>query len=252
MAHRFEITKDFDVDATPEQVWDAIATGRGLDSWFMGRNDVEPREGGAVHWSIGGYTAVSTVTAWDPPRHFVNTGDEAPDGSMHQFDYRVEDRGGGRSTVRFTHSGMLGDDWEAEYEAMSEGDPMYLDKLVQYLTYFRGRYGVPINVQGPNTPDRERAMAGFRRGLGLTDTVGLGDRVTLRAEGFEPEDGVIDHVSPHFLGVRSDDALYRFIHGFEGSLFIGHHLFADGVDQAEAEAAWRAWLDRTFDAPAPS
>jgi hypothetical protein len=29
-------------------VWEAIATGPGLDSWFMGRNEVEPREGGTV------------------------------------------------------------------------------------------------------------------------------------------------------------------------------------------------------------
>jgi hypothetical protein len=26
-------------------VWEAIATGAGIDGWFMGRNQVEPREG---------------------------------------------------------------------------------------------------------------------------------------------------------------------------------------------------------------
>src|SRR5437870_13125684 len=36
MAHRFEITKDLEVGATPEEVWEAIATGPGMDSWFMG------------------------------------------------------------------------------------------------------------------------------------------------------------------------------------------------------------------------
>ena len=45
MAHRFEITQDLEVGATPEQVWEAIATGRGMDSWFMGQSEVEPREG---------------------------------------------------------------------------------------------------------------------------------------------------------------------------------------------------------------
>ena len=59
----------------------------------MGRNEIEPREGGRVRWSIGGFTAESTVTAWDPPSHFVSTGDEMPDGSMHRFDYRVDPRG---------------------------------------------------------------------------------------------------------------------------------------------------------------
>ncbi|HET9722312.1 MAG TPA: SRPBCC domain-containing protein, partial [Actinomycetota bacterium] len=40
MAHRFEIDKTIEVGATPEQVWQAITTGPGLDSWFMGRNEV--------------------------------------------------------------------------------------------------------------------------------------------------------------------------------------------------------------------
>ena len=74
MAHRFEITKDVEVGATPEEVWEAIATGPGMDSWFMGQSEVEPREGGRARWSIGGYTEDSTVTIWDPPKRFVNTG----------------------------------------------------------------------------------------------------------------------------------------------------------------------------------
>ena len=57
MAHRFEIAKDIEVDATPEKVWEAIATGRGLDSWFMGQSEIEQREGGRARWSIGGYHA---------------------------------------------------------------------------------------------------------------------------------------------------------------------------------------------------
>jgi hypothetical protein len=27
---------------------------------------------------------------------------------------------------------------------------------------------------------------------------------------------------------------------------IGHHLFAEGVNQREAEAAWSSWLTRVF------
>ena len=65
-------------------------------------------------------------------------------------------------------------------------------------------------------------------------------------DGFEPIEGVVDHVSPSFLGVRSDDALYRFIASFQGPSMIGHHLFAEGVDQEQAEAAWSSWLNRVF------
>lgn len=246
MAHRFEITQDLEVGATPEQVWEAIATGRGMDSWFMGQSEVEPREGGRARWSIGGYTEDSTVSTWDPPRRFVNTGTEGPDGSFHRFDYRIEDRGSGRTTIRYVHSGMLGGDWEAEYEAMSEGDPMYLHKLVEYLTYFSGRFATGIDAQGPKVADREHAMSTFRRGLGMGDDAADGDQVRLSPEGLEPVEGVVDHVSQSFLGVRSNDALYRFIYGFDGSVMVGHHLFADGVDPEAARLAWRRWLERLF------
>jgi uncharacterized protein YndB with AHSA1/START domain len=46
MPRGFELRKEITLDATPEQVWEAIATGPGIDAWFMGRNQVEPREGG--------------------------------------------------------------------------------------------------------------------------------------------------------------------------------------------------------------
>ncbi len=246
MAHRFEITKELEVGATPEQVWEAIATGPGMDSWFMGRSEVEPREGGRARWSIGGYTEESTVTTWDPPRRFVNSGGEGPDGSFHRFDYRIEDRGSGRTAIRYVHSGMLGGDWEAEYEGMSEGDPMYLHKLVEYLTYFSGRFATGIDAQGPKVPDRENAMSTFRSGLGLGKAA-EGDQVRLTPEGLEPIDGVVDYVSPSFLGVRSNDALYRFIYGFDGSVMVGHHLFAADADPEDARRAWQTWLARLFD-----
>jgi uncharacterized protein YndB with AHSA1/START domain len=248
MAHKFEINQDAEVDASPEQVWEAIASGPGWDSWFMGRNEVEPRLGGKTSFSIGDFTAESTVRAWDPPNRFVSKSDEGPDGGFHQFDYTIEDRGQGRSTIRYVHSGMLGGDWEAEYEAMSEGDPMYFQKLVEYVTYFSGRFATPIDAQVPNAADPEQMMAIFRRGLGLSDQVAEGDRVRLTPEGLAPIEGVVDCVSRSFLGVRSSDALYRFIRGFEGSAMVGHHLFAGGVDQAEAERAWRSWLLRLFEA----
>ena len=51
----------------------------------------------------------------------------------------------------------------------------------------------------------------------MGDDAGDGDQVRLTPEGFEPIEGVVDHVSPSFLGVRSNDALYRFIYGFDGT-----------------------------------
>jgi uncharacterized protein YndB with AHSA1/START domain len=246
MAQRFEITQDLEVDASPQDVWEAVATGPGRDSWFMGRNEIEPRQGGRVGFSVGDFTAEARVTVWKPPEHLVSTSDPAPDGTFHQFEYRIEERSPGRSAIRYEHTGMLGGEWEAEYEAMRQGDPMYLDKLVQYLTYFRGRFATPLDVQGPQVPSREHAMRAFRRGLGVSEDAALGDHVHLVPEGLAAEDGAIDYVSPNFLGVRTEDALYRFIYGFTGVAMIGHHLFIEGIDQARAESDWRSWLEGLF------
>ena len=53
MVHDFEIATDIEVDAPPDKVWEAVATGRGWDSWFKGRNEIEQRQGGRARWSNG-------------------------------------------------------------------------------------------------------------------------------------------------------------------------------------------------------
>jgi uncharacterized protein YndB with AHSA1/START domain len=246
MSKPFEITQTIEVDATAEEAWDAIATGRGQDSWFMGRNTVEPRAGGAATFSVGDFTQTSTVTAWEPPTRFAFSSGQGAVGMFHRFDYQVTERPEGGVSIRYEHAGMLGDDWEAEYEAMQEGDPAYVFKLHQYLTYFRGRYATSVEVVGPEAPDRERAMAVFRRELGLPDDVTVDTPVKADLAGIGTIDGVVDFVSPSFIGVRTPDAILRFIWSFDGRSYIGHHLFADGIDRAEAERAWGDWLQRLF------
>jgi uncharacterized protein YndB with AHSA1/START domain len=248
MGHSFELEQQAVVDATPEQVWEAIATGPGLDSWFLGRNDIEPYEGGKVTFDFGGYSETSAVLTWDPPRRLVTRSEPSPDGEFHQFDYTVDRREGGRTGVRWLHSGMLGgDDWEAQYEGMSEGDPMYFRKLLEYVTHFSGRFGKRVDAFGPSVPGgKDAAMAVFRRGLGMPADVAEGDRVHLTPEGLLPIEGVVDHLSPSFIGVRTDDALYRFIRGWEGTVMVGHHLFGEQVDEERATADWSAWLTRHF------
>jgi uncharacterized protein YndB with AHSA1/START domain len=246
MGHPFEITEDIEVDATAEQAWDAIATGRGMDSWFMGRNTVEPRVGGTTTFSVGDFTQTSTVTTWEPPTRFAFSSDEGVMGASHGFDYRISERPGGGVSIRYEHTGMLGDDWEAEYEAMQEGDPAYVFKLHQYLTHFAGRYGTSVEVVGPPIADRERAMAVYRRELGLNDDVHVDAPVKVDLDGIGSIDGSVDFLSPSFIGVLTPDAILRFIWSFDGSSYLGHHLFAEGVDRAEAERAWSDWLTRTF------
>jgi hypothetical protein len=122
---------------------------------------------------------------------------------------------------------------------------MYLRSLGIYLTYFPGRTATPVSAWGPQQPTQDEVWEGFKLGLGLSGTVSEGDTVRFTLDGSTPVHGVVDSVLvPSFLGVRTDDGLYRFVGG-GGMGGVGHHIFAP-VDQAEAERAWQSWLTRLF------
>jgi hypothetical protein len=144
------------------------------------------------------------------------------------------------------HSGFLGDDWEAEYDAIGEGDFMYLHLMAQYVKHFRGRPATVVSLWRPDAPDHERTLAGFRRALGLPATVTKGDPVRVAPDGIGPIEGVVDFVSHGILGVRTDDALYRFLHSPQKVAFLGHHIYRDEIDPLVTKQAWQAWLDRSF------
>ena len=68
MGHQFAQHHEAEVPASPEEVWAAIATGPGIDSWFMGRSEVEPGGDGTVRTTFGEYTPELPITGWDPAR----------------------------------------------------------------------------------------------------------------------------------------------------------------------------------------
>ena len=247
MPREFELSTEITVDATPQEVWDAIASGPGIDSWYMGRTDLEPGEDGVVRLQMGRYGMESKITAWDPPRRLEHRSEVDPDGTFRAMEYLVEGRDHGSTVVRAVFSGFLGaDDWETEYNALSQDGPIYPFTLGQYLTYFRGRTGQPITGFGSAPAEREHYWTQLQAGLGLDGPGEVGDRVRLTPDGMAPIEGVVDYRSPTQLGVRSEDGLYRFVHGMTGAVVLGHHLFAADVDQPEAERAWQSWLDRSF------
>lgn len=250
MTHEFEIREQAELEATPEQVWQAIATGPGVDSWFMGRSTMGSGVGGRNFVDMGGFAMESTITAWDPPRHLAFKADADPDGAFHAFEYLIEGREGGSTVLRFVHSGFLGDDWEAEYDGLRKGDPFYLRKLAQYLKHFAGRSGAPIGGFGGQLADKELAWQKIHAALGLSGPVAEGQSVRLAPAGLEPLEGVVDIVTDEFLDVRTENGIYVFIHGYQGAVLIGHHIFGEPGEPApevkESEQAWQSWLAGLF------
>ena len=74
---RRSIQVEVEVPGTPEEVWQAIATGPGVSAWFVPTEMVE-QDGKpvAVKLNFGpGMESVSKVTAWDPPRLLRDEGE---------------------------------------------------------------------------------------------------------------------------------------------------------------------------------
>ena len=247
MGRPFENRSEAEVPASPDEAWAAIASGPGIDSWFMGRSEVQPGPDGTVRTVFGEYAPELGVTAWEPARRFAYRSGEAPDGRFIAYEFLIEGRAGGSTVLRTVTSGFLpGDDWAEEFEAMTLGGEMYFRTLVEYLSYFAGRFAAPVTAFGPPGTSWARDRALLSRALGLPEDPKPGDRATLRRNGTGPIEGVLYFANAHTIGVRTQDALYRFLRGFAKPAIAAHHLFAEDADPAQAERAWEAWLNRTL------
>ena len=246
MGHAWQERDEAVVAASVDEVWAAIATGPGIDSWFMGRNRVEPGPAGSVTTDVGGFVATGRVTAWDPPNQFAYRSD-GPGERFIAFEYLIEGRDQSSTVLRLVASGFLpDDDWEAEFEAMTAGGEMYFRTLVAYLDHFAGRFAAPVSVTGPHVADWPAAWAALRTGLGLGDHPAVGDPVRVAVPGVPHIDGVVDFVNAQALGIRTADGLLRFIQGYIGSFILSHRLFTDpdviSHNDKRTSQAWTTWL----------
>ncbi|MBW4719057.1 SRPBCC family protein [Saccharothrix obliqua] len=235
MGHAFEETNEaLLADVTPEQVWEAIATGPGIDSWFMGVNEVEP--GAVVRGAFNGYEPRHGITAWEPGKHLAYGGEKAPDGRFMAYEFLIEGRDHGSTVLRMVAGGFLpGDDWQDEFEAMTAGGAMFWRTLLEYLGHFAGRTARPVTVIGPEVTDWPALWSALHRKLGLTTPPRIGDTATV-----DGERGVVYYVNSQTIGIRTPDAMYRFFQGITGVLIAMHHVFAD--DQRD-DHAWSVWLN---------
>jgi uncharacterized protein YndB with AHSA1/START domain len=233
--HEFESVEELHVQATPEQAWAAIATGPGIDSWFMGHNEVDP--GQAVRMAFGGYTPTHAISAWEPGERLAYGSEPAPDGRFVAYEFLIEGRDHGSTVLRVAASGFLpGDDWADEFDAMSRGNALFFRTLATYLDHFAGRTATPVTASGPLVTDWPRTRARLVAALGRD-----GDRVRFAPEGLPAVDGVVYFENDDTIGVRTHDALYRFMRGFRGPVMACHHVFSD-IDPEAVTRAWSAWL----------
>jgi hypothetical protein len=232
MATEFECNREVILPASPEQVWEAVATTAGNAAWLF-PNEIDP-EG-------------SAVTAWDPPRHFAVRHQQGE--WFNALEYLIEGREGGTSLLRYAHSGIFVEDWDTQYDAVQQHTDFYLHTLREYLEHFNGRPAtyvgeVPGGILGPPTSATPDGFLRLQQALGLGAQISEGASVQLTPNGLQPVEGVIDYLRPNFMGVRSDDALYRFFgrNGFGAPVGMSIHMFNEGDDAEKTKQDWEQWL----------
>lgn len=250
-----------EVPGTPDQVWEAIATGPGISAW-MHPTEVEEREGGRFSFDMGSGPRQGTVTGWDPPRRFAERTEweasaDTP-GETIATEWTVAARAGGTCVVRMVMSGFgAGADWDDEVEGVTEGMRLALDNLRRHLTHFPGERGAWARAFGSGIGSRAETWVALRGALGLADAV-EGERFDTSGAGVPRLSGIVDRVYElrlhHAMLVRLDEPApgigHVIAHGDGGWTTVQACLY--GADAAaiaaREEARWRAWMRERFPA----
>jgi uncharacterized protein YndB with AHSA1/START domain len=259
---RRSIQVEVEVPGTPEEVWQAIASGPGISAWFVSA-EFEERDGKpvAVKFDFGpGMESRSVVTAWDPPRMFAKEADGWFPGSPPiATEWNVEARAGGVCLVRVVQSLFAStDDWDQQLIGSESGWPGAFRILRIYLTHFRGQRSAMMQLKAPVAGTAAGAWATLTAALGLNG-VGDGQRWAVPA-GVPALGGVVDHVShspPPGALLRLDQpgpgvaALFTMTYG--GSVMAAFSFYLYG-DQAAGTVAretplWQAWIQESFPMP---
>jgi uncharacterized protein YndB with AHSA1/START domain len=254
--HERTLDLSVEVPGTLEEVWEAIATGPGITSWFAAC-EVEGRVGGNVVTDFGAHGKDSAeITDWDPPHRM--RGEAAFLDGVLAHEWLVEARAGGSCVVRVVASGFgTGDDWDACYDGLSNGWPIFLENLRLHLTHFAGRSARMLHLVAPRPgTTADGAFAELCAALGVDAAMVPGARLETDNDGVPALTGAVDSVLPNAYVFRVDAPL-------PGTGFVSAERYADDVvlhvalylygDAAVADAAardWGAWLTARFPAPA--
>ena len=257
---------------TPEQVWEAMATGPGLAAWFI-NGEIEPRAGGAIRFDFGGGAATTgEVTAWQPPHQlsYVER-DWLPGAPPVATEITITARSGDRCVMRMVHSLFTSSaEWDDQVEGFEKGWPGFFVILSSYLAHFAGQKAATFSVMKPANED---ALSVWLR---LCDTLGLsganvGERRSA-SSGPDEWSGVVEHVyqdaqqryvllridapSPGLAlvgtlaaAVQIGDIEIKLGDGPTTTISVNRYFYGDDAGElaAESESRWRDWLTKSFE-----
>ncbi|WP_054308688.1 SRPBCC domain-containing protein [Mesorhizobium sp. 1M-11] len=251
------VEMELSVPGTPEQVWQAIATGPGYTAWFTPAT-IDERVGGALRFDMGeNGESTGEVTLWEPPFQFGYVERDWAEGAPPlATEITVTARSGNRCVVRMVHSLFAStDDWDDQIEGFESGWPGFFEVLRLYLSLFAGKKAaVSATMASVKAPQLDV----WKR---LVDSLGLAgaDAGETRTAPRTPEQlsGVVERVQ------QSDKERYvllRLTQPSPGIALIGTYGFGDAThagitlylygDDAEQRVVvgarrWKDWLRAT-------
>ena len=254
---------EFEVDGTPEEVWDAIATGHGISSWFV-PTVVEARDGKpiAMKYIFGpGVEPTAEVTHWNPPHSFTGQGEVYGGGAPPvATEWTIEARAGGVCLVRMVHSLFAStDEWDNQLEGAELGWSGFLRTLKLYLKHFRGQRAAIMQLTTPVACTEAEAWDILTTAMGVNAST-LGQHWSTPA-GVASLGGVVEEFTE-----EPYDALMRLDAPWPGIAALGAvtypngptvaamNLYIYGEKAAEIVAqqtpVWEAFLQEQFPIPA--
>jgi uncharacterized protein YndB with AHSA1/START domain len=252
------VAMEFATPGTPEQVWQAIATGPGNSAWFT-RATIDGRVGGALRFDFGPEMgSTGEVTAWEPPHRFGFIEREWSEGAPPvATEITVTSRSGDRCVVRMVHSLFAStDDWDEQLESFESGWPFFFEVLRIYLGHHAGQpaaqFQAMVHTEGDQLDVWKRLMNELALG-----GANVGERRTTPARP-EALTGVVE--------VAVQDSKQRLVtmrleapapgvaiigtcgHDQTVSASINLYFYGDnaGSVAAASEPRWRDWLSSLF------
>lgn len=246
---------------TPEQVWQAMATGPGNTAWFT-KTTIDERVGGAIHFDLGPMgESKGEVTTWEPPFRFGYVEREWGEGVPPlATEITITGRSGGRCVVRMVHSLFAStDDWDDQMEGFESGWPGFFEVLGVYLAHFAGKNAACLSAMastGATEPEVWKRLTGK---LNL-DAADVGEERTTPQQ---PERlaGVVERVhqddKQRYVLLRLSEPapgialIGTYCFGNDTNASMAIYFYGDDADQhvAASEPKWREWFGETFERP---
>ena len=259
---RRSVQVEVEVPGTPEEVWQAIATGPGISSWFVPA-EFEEQDGKPVAMKLNfgpGMESRSVVTAYEAPRRLAAQSEGWGGSPPIADEWTVEAREGGTCIVRVVHSLFADtDDWDNQLEGTEKGWPGFFRILRIYLTHFRGQRSAIMQWLAPVAGTEAEAWDSLTGKLGLKG-LSAGERWTAPA-GVPALGGVVEQVTerPRSALLRIDKpgpgvAALSAVNCGAIMVTLSFYLYGDesAATAARETPHWDQWIQEHYPMPSAS